>query len=294
MAHVSYVDIDPAQEEQFFDACQPQDRFSYSRIVKKCGIFSRHKKFLMLNKSLLPQISVLWASLTTLQKTAWTTAGAYTGLNGWRCYVAEMSIRIKLGLSTTYTPSIFHQGWFGHISISAPAVQIKIAQEHPSSYYVRHKVAGIKGLYKPVLVSEPITLPFTIGLSYKSNLSAVGASPYAKFYIIIRSSYQGIDRENVCEINLDAVADWKSVTQTITQTLGYIIGYTVYIHIYNYRGDFYFDNVKLTHGSVNWARDKNCSDINASFSNTYYQIPKNWVAIELPDGSVYDSDYINF
>ena len=294
MAFVSYVDIDPAQESTFFKIATAQDRFSYSRIRKKTSFFSRHKRFLLLNKSLLPQIATLWAGLSTAEKNAWTTAGAFNYLNGWRTFVAEMSIRIKLGLSTSYTPSNFHQGWFGHLTIASPANEIKIAQYHPAYYYVRHKVAGIKGLYEPVKVNEPITLPITIGLSYYSDLVASLPNPYAKFYIIVRSSYQGIDRENVCEIDIDAVSDWKAVTATITQVYGYVIGYTAYIHIYGYRGDFYFDNVKLYHSSVNWARDFKCSDINASFSNTYYQIPKNWVELELPSGALYDSDYIDF
>jgi len=294
MAFSAYVDINPADEQQFFKTLSAQDRFSYSRLKKKTGLFSRHKKFLLKSKSLLPQIAETWATLSQAEKDQWTAVGVYCGLNGWRTYVAEMSIRLKMGLSTDFVPSIYHQSWFGHIAISSPASEIKIAQYHPASYYVRHKVAGVKGLYEPIAVNEPMSLPLQIGISYKSDLVASGATQIARFYANVRSSYQGIDRENIIEIPFSAIADWNIVTATISSTLGYVIGYTLYIEIFGYTGDLYFDNVKATHSSVNWIRDKQCSDINASFSNTYYQVPKNWVALELPSGAVYDSDYLDF
>ena len=294
MAFSSYVDINPADEQKFFSSLTAQDRFSFSRIRKKTGLFSRHKKFLLTSKSLLPQIADIWNGLSAGQKALWTTAGSYSGLNGWRCFVAEMSIRLKLGLSTNFTPSNYYQGWFGHISITAPASEILIAQYHPASYYVKHKVAGIKGLYEPVEVTEPMSLPLQIGISYKSNLSATGATQVARFYANVRSSYQGIDRENILEIPFTPVTGWNTQTATISTTLGYVIGYTLYIEIVGYTGDLYFDNVKAIHSAVNWVRDYKCSDINATFSNTYYQIPKNWVALELPSGAVYDSDYMDF
>jgi hypothetical protein len=103
-----------------------------------------------------------------------------------------------------------------------------------------------------------------------------------------------VDRENTVEINFTNDSTWRSEVATLTTSLGYIIGYTLYIEIFGYTGDFYFDNVKAIHGAVNWARDKYCYDINVTFTNQYYQIPKHWVALELPVGSAYDSDYVDF
>lgn len=293
MAFIRYVDINPADEQKFFSGLTPDSQFLYSKVKKKTGLFSAKKKKALLLRSLLPQISAMWAGLTTIQKNAWTTSGTYSGLNGWRQFVAEQSIRIKLGLSDFFIPSIYHNAWFGHLAIASPATQIKIAQYHPAGYYVHKKVMGKKGLYAPIFVQESMTLPLQIGISYRCDLTSTGATQYAKFYAVVRSSYQGVDRENVVEINFINDSTWHIATASLTSSLGYVIGYTLYIHIFGYTGDFYFDHVKAIHGAVNWARDKNCYDINVAFTNQYYQIPKHWVALELPAGAVYDSDYID-
>lgn len=293
MANVAFVDINPADEEQFFKGLNPQSQFLYSRMRKKTTLFSAKKTHAISARSLLPAISALWSALSPTEKALWTTTGAYSGLNGWRSFVAEQSIRMKLGLSVPNTPVTSHQAWVGHLFIGGSAEQIQIAQYHPSSYWVRHKVTGKKGLYAPVLVSETMSLPLQIGISYKANLTSVGGSQYIKYYAVVRSSYQGVDRENVVEINCTNDNAWHIATATLSETLGYIIGYTLYIHIFGYTGDFFFDNVKAIHGAVNWVRDKNCSNIKATFSNQYYQIPNHWVALEIPSGAVYDSDYVD-
>lgn len=293
MANASYQDINPADEQKFFGVLTPQSQFLYSRIKKKTAIFSAKKIHNLTGRSFLPLIASTWAGLTAPQKAFWTTVGAYSGLNGYRAFTAETSIRLKLGLSVPNVPAITHLAWIGHLNISGSATQIKIAQEHPSAYYVHKKVVGKKGLYAPVLVQESMSLPLQIGISYKSNLTATGATQRARFYAILRSSYQGVDRENLVEIPFNAVQDWSIETASISQTLGHFIGYTLYIELYGYTGDLYFDNVKVVHSSVNWARDKNCSNIKQAFSNQYYQIPNHWVALELPSGAVYDSDYVD-
>jgi hypothetical protein len=293
MAFVTFVDIDPAQEEQLLKITTPDSRFLYSKIKKKTTLFSAKKKKTVTARSLLPQISELWAGLTTEQKTAWTTSGGYSGLNGWRQFVAEQSIRLKLGLSAPSLPSNYHNAWIGHLSIQNPAQQIKIAQYHPAGYYVHKKVSGFKKVYAPVFVQESLSLPLQIGMSYKANLTPVGGVQYAKFYADVISSYQGVDRHNIVEINFTNDNEWHTELESLTVSQGYVIGYTLYIHIYGYTGDFYMDHIKSIHGAVNWARDKNCYDINVTFNNQFYQIPKHWVALELPQGAVYDSDYID-
>ncbi len=293
MANVSYVDLNPADEQKFYRGLTPQSQFLYSRIKKKTTLFSSRKIKSLSARSFLPLISDAWATLSPTEKTLWTTCGAFSNLNGWRSFVAEQSIRIKLGLSIPNVPVTTHQAWIGHLAIGGSATQIKIAQYHPNTYYVHHKVTGKKGLYAPVLVTEPITLPLTIGISYKSNLSAVGGVQFARFYAVVISSYQGVDRENVVTIDFDPVHDWSIETAVLNDTLGYIVGYTLYIHIFGYTGDLFFDNVKALHGAVNWVRDKNCSNIKQTFTNQYYQIPAHWAALELPSGAVYDSDYVD-
>jgi hypothetical protein len=293
MAFVTYVDIDAPQEELFFSGLTQDSRFLYSKIKKKTTLFSAKKKKAFALRSLLPQLGAAWALLTTPEKTAWTASGVYSNLNGWRQFVAEQSIRIKLDLSWPNIPSIYHNSWYGHLAIGGSATQIQIAQYHPAGYYIHRKVPGVKGLYAPIFIQENMSLPLTIGLSYKCLLTPTGPSQFAKFYAVVRSSYQGIDRENVVEINLNLDGNWHIETAVLSQTLGYFTGYTLYFHIFGYTGDVFFDHVKALHGAVNWARDKNCFDINVTFTNQYYQIPKHWVALELPSGAEYDSDYID-
>lgn len=293
MAFVSFVDVDPAQEQQFFKGLTPDSRFLYSKMKYKTSLFSAKKKRSLALRSLLPQISFLWSALSSGEKYAWTVSGSYSGLNGWRQFVAEQSIRLKLGLSVPNTPSNYHNAWYGHLSIGGSATQIKIAQYHPAGYYVHKKVVGFKKVYAPVFVQENMSLPLQIGISYRCDLTPSGGTQYAKYYAIVRSSYQGVDRENVVEINLTNDGAWHTATATLSSSLGYVIGYTLYIHVFGYTGDVYFDHVKAIHGAVNWARDKNCYDINVTFTNQFYQIPKHWVALELPSGAVYDSDYVD-
>jgi len=293
MVFVSYVDINPADEEQFFKSVTPDSQFLYSKIKQKTGFFSAKKKKSLALRSFLPLLAETWAGLSQAQKDVWTACGVYTALNGWRTFVAEESVRLKLGLAIPNTPSIYHNAWFGHLHIGGSATQLKIAQEHPAGYYVSQKVTGKKGLYAPVFITEKITIPFQIGISYRCDLTPTGATQYIKYYAIVQSSYQGVDRENVIEINLINDGAWHIATATLSATLGYIIGYTLYMHIFGYTGDVYFDQVKAIHGAVNYARDKNCYDINVTFTHQYYQIPKNWVAIEMPVGALYDSDYVD-
>ncbi len=293
MAKVSYIDIDPATEQKFYEGLTPRSQFLYSRLAQKTTLFSAKKIHSLKSRSLLPIISDLWTALTPTEKTLWSTTGAYTGLNGWRSFVAETSIRLKLGLSVPNVPVNSHHAWVGHINIGGSASEIQIAQEHPTQYYIHKKVTGKKGLYAPVLVNEQIALPLQIGISYKANLSAVGGIQLAQFYAVVRSSYQGVERENIVTIPFTPSIDWTIVTATLSDSLGYVIGYTLYIHILGYTGDLYFDNVKAIHSGVNWVRDKNCTNIKQTFTNQYYQIPAHWVALVLPVGSVYDSDYVD-
>ncbi len=294
MTRVSYVNLTTAQKEAFYKNVNPSDRFFYSKIIKKTVLLSRAKLAKLDSKSLLAQIAVLWSALDDTAKTLWATSGGYMGLNGWRNFVQEQTLRIKRSLSTSYTPSIYHQGKVGILEIASPANQIEIAQFHPSSYWIRKKLTGTKNTYGPVLISENMSLPITITLSYKSDLTAHLGSPYAKFYANLRSSYQGVDRDNFVEINLTPSADWQTATATISTTLGYLIGYTLYFHIFGYRGTLWFDNVKVEHSGSNWARDKNCSNIKAEFTRQFYQVPKNWAPITLENGADFYSDYIDF
>lgn len=294
MAKTSYVQIPSGSEEMFLKGLKSGDRFQFAKIVRNDTLLSRRRKNGLRAKSLLPTIAALWATFTDEQKNLWKTAASYSNLNGWQLFVQDQTLRIVNEMSGVSTPSIYHQSWVGNIKITDPATEIKLVQFHPAYYFVQHKVRGKKGMYEPVKVIEGFGLPLQIGLSYKSNLTVVGANPYAKFYAKIWNSYQGVDDEHELVIDLDLDSDWQTVTETLSSLRGTIIGYNLYFELHDLQGDLYFDNIKAIHNAVNWARDPICKQIATIFTAQYKQVPKNWAAEILPTGAEYDSIFIDF
>jgi len=294
MAKTSYVQIPVGSEELFLKSLKSGDRFQFSKIVRNDTLLSKRRKVGIRARSLLPAISAIWSGFSDATRLAWKTAAAKMSLNGWQLFVQDQSIRIINSMAGEATPVETHQSWVGKILISDPANEIKILQIHPQNYYIIHKVYGKKGMYESVNVTENFGLPLKIGLSYKSNLTADGADPYAKFYAKIWNSYQGVDDEHLLEIDLTLVHDWQSVEATLSSLRGIIIGYTLYIHCHDVTGELYFDNIISEHGSTNFARDPFCKQVATTFTRQFQQIPKHWAALILPDGAEYDSVYEDF
>jgi hypothetical protein len=291
MARTSFIDLSPEQENLFFSNLTAQDRFSSPRITQKVALYSVRRIQGLTQRSLLPQVAEAWALLSGAEKTAWSNAGAESGLNGWRLFVQDKIIRIKNELAGNATPNLLHQSWVGYLYIAAPASEIKIAQYHPRSYWVSQKVYGKKGMYVPVEITEDFSLPLNIELNYKSDLTSQGAGSFAKFYAQVRHSYQGVDLFTNVEIPLDLSTDWKNATASISSLAGYVIGYTLYFHLYNLRGTLWCDNIKAEHSGQNWCRDPYCKDLFQGFTRAFYQIPKHWVYVENPAGSEFGSIY---
>lgn len=345
MVQTSYIDILPEVEDAFFTGIQSSDRFLYSRLVKKTILYSRKKKKGVTARSLLPQISALWAGFSDYEKEQWSDAAdvekgvfdpsglsvdnayfgiAYFGnalfgrnvsefnLNGWRLFVQDQSARIKNDILGVATPSMFHQSWFGALLVEDPATELKIIQIHPHFYWTSQKVAHKKGMYQPVLVTEDLFLPFTASLNYRAELECLGIGPFfgsanfgfcyfgdddsefAKFYVRFWYSYQGVDRYEELTIPFEYVCDWQAVSATLSSLTSYVIRYDCYFHIKGLQGVVYFDNVKLEHSGQNWARDPFCLDINQGFTRAFYQIPKHWAAVVLPEGADINSMYLDF
>lgn len=312
MAKTTYIDIVPELEPSFFSGLQSGDRFVCSRIRMKNVFFSRKAVKGLTQKSLLPQIAERWAILTTEQKEKWSEAASQCGLNGWRLFVKDNCLRIKNEMSGIAEPSDYHQARVGCIALTGDASEAKIIQIHPHFYYISKKVYGKKGMYVAQKIAEDLTLPFTLSFNYSSNLESFGIDAYfgtAKFGICIFGStdsefcqvyarffysYQGQTLELLLPINCDLVSTWKNSQATLNLAPGYLIKYDVIIHISGLQGEFYFDNIKLEHDSVNFARDKYCDDIDQSFTRAFYQIPKHWAAEIMPSGAWFGSIYKDF
>ncbi len=313
MAKTSYQLIPAGLEDLFFKCLKSGDRFTYARISRSNTIISRKLKYKLTAKSLLPIIKDYWNGFTAGEVAAWNAAAAICGKKGYRLFVQDQSYREKYDVAGVATPSLFHQYKVGYLKIEDPANEIKITQLHPQFYWVLRAVSGKKGMKEPVKVTENFTLPLTIGLNYKANLVSQGAGSFARLYGEIWSIYQGLDIKTQFYIDLDldtanfaafgfaefgswefgnsGVDDWASVEATCDFVHGLAVGYDLYIHLYNLRGDLYIDNIKAEHNAQNWARDMYCLDINQAFTKAFYQIPKHWAAVILPNGAGYDSVY---
>jgi hypothetical protein len=149
-------------------------------------------------------------------------------------------------------------------------------------------------MYEPVLITEAVNFPVKIGLNYKSELESVGSPNFAKFYIKFWHSYQGADRFTEFSIPLDYSTDWKHTELTIDGVIGYFVRYDLYFHLKGLHGDLYFDNIKIYHTAQNWARDPFCKNVSQTFTKGFYQIPKHWAPVVLPEGAWYDSIYKDF
>lgn len=294
MAKTSYISVPEGLEDSFFGSLSVGDRFTFPRMRRKDTLLSVKRKKGIRARSLLPQIAELWNAFSPAEKLSWDSAGSEMGLTGWKLFVQDQVIRIKNELIGVATPSLLHQSWVGQLKIASPSTEIKIGQFHPRSYWISKSVRGKKGMREPVLITEDFSLPFTIGLNYKSDLSVVGGSPSARFFARVWYSYQGQNLFLEKDIVLDLSSDWKTAETTLSSISGILISYDLFIHLKDVRGDLFFDNVRSEHSGQNWARDQYCKDIEQAFTRAFFQVPKHWVAIILPNGSEFDTIYKDF
>jgi len=291
MAKTSYLSIPVGQEEFYWSALQPGDRFQAARIRVKNSFLSRQKFLKLAARSYLPAIKVLWWAFSDAQRAAWKAVDFHFHKHGWRTFVADQSRRIKLDLPGVVTPSIYHQDMVGEIYIAAPATEAKIIQPHPYAYWVSRKVAGKKAMYEPIKIQEIFSLPLSLGISFKADLVAAGPNPSAKFYAEIKHLYQGQNLLDKLEINIPLVHDWTRATATSAFYLGLAISYNLYVELHDVLGTLLFDDVVAQHNAQNWARDIFCSNIDQSFTRSFYQVPKNWAAVIMPAGAEFASVY---
>lgn len=291
MAKTSVLTIPVGLDTTYFNALQSGDRFTIPHIKIKRLFTSRSRKKGLSQKSLIVTLSPVWAGFSDSVKLAWDNAGAVCGMSGWKLFVQDTSVRIANNISGYATPDTLYQSKVGKIFIESPAVGLTILQLHPQSYYILKKITGTRSQYEPKLITEQLSLPVNIAISYFSDLTSVGAGAFAKFYIIVYSNYQGRTIENSCEIPFALSHSWQKLTASISGVIGQFRGYTAFIKIYNARGTLLFDNVEIVHGGLNWARDPFCNSIQTSFTKAYYQIPRNWAPEEIITGAQYGSVY---
>jgi len=291
MARTRFLTIPEGQEDIYDAALQSGDRFTFSKITRKVSFYGRKKIEGLTRRSYIPAIAVIWRTFNNALKADWKTAGTERGVNGWQAFVADQAKRIKFGIAGEAVPSTLHQDLVGLIYIESPADEVKIAQYHPSQYWVSQKVQGKKRMYEPVSVTEAFSLPLELSINYKSNLVSTGGGSFVKFYAIIKHSYQGQNLTTNLEISMPLIGGWANLNDSLAEVLGEVQGYDLFIHLYRVRGTLHFDNPEANHSLQNWLRDPYCKDISQSFTRAFYQVAASWQVITLPAGTSYNSVY---
>lgn len=291
MAKTGFITIPSGLDLEYSRVIQSGDRFIFPHVRVKTLFISRSRKKGLTQKSLLVSLAPVWNAFDSTTKDAWTLAGAASQLTGFKLFVQDTARRRANDLPGYATPSPLYQSMVGKIEVEAPAIGLTILQLHPQSYYINSKVRGTRSQYEPVLISENLSLPVDIAISYKSDLSSAGSEPRARFFVIIYSNYQGHTIENFCEIPFELSQDWERLTASISSVKGQFRGYTAFIEINDAQGTLLFDNVEINHTGQNWARDPFCNSIQTSFTKAFYQIPKNWAAETIETGAFFRSVY---
>jgi len=291
MAKVSYLNLDAGSEALYKKVLQAGDRFTFSRVRVKDQFLSRSRVKGITQKSLLPEIAAAWGAMSAGQQDAWNAAGITEALNGYKAFVADTVARRKAGITGYATPNNLYQGNVGRIQVLSPATGLQLEQAHPLQYFVLHKVTGTRSQYSPKAVTEPFSFPLVLGASWHTALTSAGASPRARIFAVVYSSYQGQTLETVLEIPFGLTDAWQRATATLSTVIGPVQGYSVFIEVYNARGNLYFDNILIQHGGENWARDAVCGNISQSFTRSFYQVAKHWVPTNAAEGTDFGSVY---
>lgn len=294
MARVTYIAVPPDQKGFYDKLVTPLYKTKNSSVRFGGGLISPRKVVNITTRSLLPQIKIIWASLSPEVVLAWKNAGAAASYTGWQLFVQEMTYRIKFGISGEPTPSILYSYKVGQISLSVPGQTFRLLQIHPVRYYRMKKVRGTKSQYEPVAIEELLNLPLQVGCSFRTNLTESGGSAIVKYYAKITRSYQGLDLSSDHGFDIPLITDWQRETTTVLDVVGHARFYVLVFELANVVGTLQFDNVLAQHSGTNYARDFRCTNIAAGFSNTNYQLPPSWAAesatLGATFGSVYPSD----
>ena len=256
------------------------------RILKRVAIINSPQAG---RGSMFKFFSPIWRGLTTQQRGAWTTAGAFSAISGWQLFISDNAARVRNSLSYPVAPSNLWQVNSGYIVIDSPASNITLKQEHPLDYVVAEKIPGKSWKYEMKTIHEEFSLPITIKIRYKSNLTATGGGQIARYMAVVWTSYQGQDIYTPFAINFNPAVDWTLEEITTSGLYGIIIGYTLYIEIVGYTGELLFDNLEANHSGSNWARDPRCDEINKQFVKAFAVVPPFWVPVSQPSGATFSS-----
>lgn len=291
MTKTEFMDTPPELQENIDKALQTGDPFVKSNIIKHATKQGTMKSQATSGRSMIRQCADFWNAFDPGTKAPWKTYCPYTRKNGWNHFVADECKRIKAGLGGTATPHEDYQVMIGQIDIEAPATGITLVQPHFNNYKIKGKVPGYQRKYRPFDVNEFLIRPFTLAITYKSDLTASGGDPVAKFYAKVRHDYQGQTMYYDHVINLGLQEDWTRPEVELPVLLGRIKSYDLYIEIINCRGTLKIDNMEAIHCSQNWAIDRQFQEMNPHYPKSLSTCQRPWNELDVPTGASYNSKY---
>lgn len=291
MVKVSTLEV-PDELRKMFESLISVLNSRQGGTMKKHGyLLSRQRVNDLTTRSLLPQIAELKKGLSPEEVLAWRAAAQANGQNFYNLFVQDTAYRLKFGLPGVAIPSVLHQYKVGRLEITAPAYQAVLAQYHPIRYYISKKIRGNTTVREDIAIDEKLVLPLKIGLSYRTALAPTQVNPEAKFYAIVKSSYQGRTFETEFGFDFDLSTSWKRQETIVAEVIGVARSYDLFIELRGVRGWFEWDNVISEHTGNNYARDFRCNDVNNTLTKTHYMIEKSWEEELLPRGAAFDSVY---
>ena len=313
MARVTLKTLPEGLEDYYNKVLEPSDRYTYPSVRVKRLFTSRASRKGVTQKSLMVELSPDWDSFSDEVKSQWGEAGKVCNMTGWRLFIQDTARRWANDIPGFAEPSKLYQSSIGRMEVSGEATGLIIEQLHPQTFYTLRKVSGTRSQYEPRLITENLSLPVKIGISYFSDLTPIeaevggfGACPFgsylfggggesetsARFYITIYSSYQGLTIENNCVVVFELKSgEWKRKENQIVEVKGVPRSYSAFIEIKNARGKLLFDNIEIFHSGSNFCRDPFCNSIQTTFTKAYYQIPRHWIARKIKEGAYYRSVY---
>lgn len=305
-------------------AIEQRDRYILGVVQAHKSLPSRVRRKEIANMSLFKFLSPYWRELSGDEKDIWREAAVYSGITGWQLFISDNAARLKNELELGVPPSDLWQVRAGRFVINSPASELILKQEHPQSYLVTQKVTGAPWKSTIVRLTENVSLPIQLTIRYKSNLipasSSIpeadalnmslyeydipdgdsvnmsafvygGGSPRARYFVRVKTSYQGKDIEKDFNIELSPITDWTVDTISTSNLRGIFISYTLYIEIIGYTGELLFDNIRAVHGGTNWALDPRCDEINKVFKKSFALVPPFWIPVSLPSGAQFYSAF---
>lgn len=291
MAKTETIVVSDELKNLYNAAIERSDPFVFGTAQAHKSLPSDRRRAVLKEQSLFRFLSPIWRELTDEQKQVWKDAAVHNGISGWQLFISDNAARIKTDLPLDVPPSELWQVRAGTLVIDSPADELVLKQEHPQSYYISRKVPGAAWKSELVLLTENFSLPLTLQIRYKADLTPVGGTQSARYFARIWTSYQGQDIYSDLDVNFDPDTDWTFAENSESAIRGILLGYTLYIEIIGYTGELLFDNIRAVHSGSNWALDPRCDEINKTFKKAFAIVPPFWIPVALPSGTSFSSQF---